>query len=959
MGNSRSESASPRLRALFESGGVVGMGDGELLDRFGRGRDEAAFAALVARHGPMILGLCRQWLRDPHDAEDAFQAVFLVLARKAGTIRDPELLGNWLYGVARRTAEKARGRIARRRSREGGEATMGDRETASGPDEAGRLADDGERSEALHQELGALPAKFRLPIVLCHLEGLTHDEAARRLRVPVGTVRSRLSRGRDRLRDRLGRRGLAMPAVAVAAAWQGGTASARVADGLIDRAARAALEVAAGRTAVGTASTAAVELANEVTRSLFMTKMKSIALGLLTLGAIAGAGSITARAWPGGPPGAPEPRVAPQQRVEAARPGPEPREGKMMMTASGRVLEPDGRPAIGARVVILARPRATGRVAELGDDRETLGRVESDGQGRFRLEVPRTSSSKHMEVKALASADGFGMAWVDLSADAESPVAEIRLLPEQVIRGRLVDLQGLPAVGVEVGVNAIQRPGGPGNMAGIWNSEPPEGLAPWPRPAKTDADGRFLIKGVGRGLSPSLSIRDPRFARQYIHLTTDDPGGSKEVSQALEPAKVIEGRVTYADTGKPVPHALVHGTVSENEYGSMFTTPFRADADGRFRLNPTPGQFFRIAAYAPEGEPYLIVQDEFAWPKGAARHELNLALPRGVLIRGTVTEAGTARPVAGASVQYMPIQRPGGPRIISGWQAIVPSGPDGRFAIAAAPGKGHLLIHGPSRDYVNLEIGSRQLYSGKPGGTRTYAHAIVPYDVRTDSAPVDTAATLKPGVTIKGRVVDPGGKPVPEAEIITRLSISPLHGSWRGDFTIPVREGTFELHGLDPDATVPCYFLDAKHELGATLEASAKLASAGEVTVRLQPCGTARARLVDPEGRPVAGYDPNFSIVGTPGPSRYGRDPKDGATLEADEEFMANVDRLHYWNRTPTDTGGRVSFPSLIPGALYRLTDASRIGVQDIGSQVREDFTVKSGETADLGDILIHSPKAR
>ena len=959
MEKRRPESAIPQLRALFEAGAVVGMGDGELLDRFASRRDEAAFAALVARHGPMILGLCRQWLRDPHDAEDAFQAVFLVLARKAGTIRDPELLGNWLYGVARRTAEKARGRIARRRSREGREATMDDREVAAEPDDPGRLADDGERSEVLHQELGRLPAKFRLPIVLCHLEGLTHEEAARRLRVPVGTIRSRLSRGRDRLRDRLGRRGLAIPAVAVAAALEGGTASARMVPSLIDRTARAAVQVGAGRTATGVASAAAVELANEVTRSLLMTKMKTMAAALLSLGAVAGAGAITAGAWFGGAPREAVPRVALERKVEDEKPAEVPKEGKMMMTASGRVLEPDGKPATGARVVILARPRAVGRVAELGNDNETLGRVDSDGEGRFRLEVPRTSSSKHMDVKLLASADGFGMAWVDLSADAPAFETDIKLLPEQVIRGRLVDLQGQPAGGVEVGVNGIQRPNGFGNAPGIWDANPPEGLAPWPRPSTTDADGRFVIKGVGRGVSASLSIRDPRFARQSIFVQTDDQGGPKEVSQSLEPAKLIEGRVTYADTGKPVPHALVHATVSQDEFGSMFTTPFHADAEGRFRMNPTPGQYFRVSAYAPAGEPYLIPQVEFAWTKGAARREINIELPRGVLIRGTVAEAGTGRAVPDASVQYLPIRPPSSPEVISGWQAIVPSGPDGRFAIAVLPGKGHLLIHGPSRDYVNVSAGSQQLYNGKSGGTRNYAHAILPYEAKAGPDPLTLDATLKPGVTLKGRVIDPDGKPVLEAEIITRLSIWPLSISWRGDFTIPVRDGAFELHGLDPDSTVPCYFLDAKNQLGATLEASAKLAAA-PLTVRLQPCGAAKARFVDPEGQPVKGRGlSNFSIVATPGPSEMSQAPADRDALAADEELMANVDRLHYWHATGSDAEGRVTFPVLIPGALYRLVDDSQRNVQDVGVPVRRDFTVKPGETLDLGDILYVKPKAQ
>ena len=118
MANVASTSLVRQLGSLFEGGSAAGLSDRQLLERFAAARDEAAFAALVARHGPMVLGVCRQLLGDHQHAEDAFQAVFLVLARRARSIREPELLGNWLYGVALRTARTARTRLARRRRNE-------------------------------------------------------------------------------------------------------------------------------------------------------------------------------------------------------------------------------------------------------------------------------------------------------------------------------------------------------------------------------------------------------------------------------------------------------------------------------------------------------------------------------------------------------------------------------------------------------------------------------------------------------------------------------------------------------------------------------------------------------------------------------------------------------------------------------------------------------------------------
>ncbi len=155
---------------------------------------ESAFAALVARHGPMVLHVCRQLLGDHQHAEDAFQAVFLVLARRARSVRDPDRLSNWLYGVALRTARKARSRLARRRKQERHDAGNGSNPRSGLPADQSAMAR--EQAEILHDEIESLPNAFRLPVVLCYFEGLTLDEAARRLRCPEGTLRSRLARAR-------------------------------------------------------------------------------------------------------------------------------------------------------------------------------------------------------------------------------------------------------------------------------------------------------------------------------------------------------------------------------------------------------------------------------------------------------------------------------------------------------------------------------------------------------------------------------------------------------------------------------------------------------------------------------------------------------------------------------------------------------------------------------------------
>ena len=185
----------------------VGSTDRQLLDDFVHAQDPVAFQNLVSRHGAAVHQVCRGVLGDLHEAEDAFQATFLVLARKAPVIREPDSLGGWLRGVAYRVAVRARRRSVRRRETEKLRAEMSQVHTSGSVP-----GDSVELRELVGNELDRLPDDYRQPLILCYLDGLTHQEAARRLGWPVGTVKVRLVRGRRLLRDRLHRRGIALGA---------------------------------------------------------------------------------------------------------------------------------------------------------------------------------------------------------------------------------------------------------------------------------------------------------------------------------------------------------------------------------------------------------------------------------------------------------------------------------------------------------------------------------------------------------------------------------------------------------------------------------------------------------------------------------------------------------------------------------------------------------------------------
>ncbi len=339
------------LYRLAAAGRIVALTDDELLARFVASRDEAAFAALVRRHGAMVFGVCRRYLRSVADAEDAWQATFLALARKAASVRGS--VGGWLHTVAYRASRRLQADVARRARREGALIDV------VGEDAAAE-ASWREVRYALDDELARLPEKYRAPLILCYLEGLTQDEAARRLGWSRGVLRGRVDRGREQLRVRLARRGLSLSAGLLGAAL-GGSASSSVSRVRLARrglslsagllgaalggsasssvsaavAAAATVGAACGKTATGVASTRAATLAMEVTTTMFSMKRKAALAALLAMVTAVGTltGVIGHRA-PAAPPGAAE---ADKTKVG----GQEPSKALGALKEVGEILEPE------------------------------------------------------------------------------------------------------------------------------------------------------------------------------------------------------------------------------------------------------------------------------------------------------------------------------------------------------------------------------------------------------------------------------------------------------------------------------------------------------------------------------------------------------------------------------------------------------------------------------------------
>ncbi len=274
--------ATPDLERIFQGETVSGLSEWQLLARYLENRDELAFAALVARHGPMVMGTCRRMLAAGADVEDAFQATFLVLVRRARSLSPRDAIGPWLHGVAARVSMRARSQAARRRQVEPTGGELGSVPAWTNPV-------DGELAAILDQEVNRLPEKYRAPIVLCYLQGLTHEEAARQLNWPLGSVKGRLARARDLLRSRLLRRGIA-PGAALLGASIAREASAGFDRELLEQTVNNCMRVTLGHASVDAISISIASLVKGALSAMIIEKVKWTGLAALAIGlALAGA----------------------------------------------------------------------------------------------------------------------------------------------------------------------------------------------------------------------------------------------------------------------------------------------------------------------------------------------------------------------------------------------------------------------------------------------------------------------------------------------------------------------------------------------------------------------------------------------------------------------------------------------------------------------------------------------
>ncbi|HKB41921.1 MAG TPA: sigma-70 family RNA polymerase sigma factor, partial [Gemmataceae bacterium] len=651
MTNGQSSVLLRQIRKLAVRGESQ-MSDRELLQRFVAQRDESAFAALLERHGAMVLGVCRRILHNGHDAEDACQAAFLILARKATAPHWHESVAGWLYGVAYRVALKARTATARRQTHE---ARL---KPPAAPDP---LADITLRElhEVLDVELDRLPDKYRSAVVLCCLEGKTRDEAAQQLGWSLKILKSRLERGRELLRARLARRGLSLSSVLGCAALTGSGCAALSAT-LAEITIRTALTTVTGTSADVPANVSA--LVERTVGTAVRGKLSLAAVLVLTVGVAAAGAGLLAQGKADARPSAPPPikerpgarEAAKPQRVSALE---ETDEG---VTLSSRVLGPDGKPFAGAEVTVWWYMYFAGWSLWHNSAMHTVEPhfgATSGADGSFRFTVKRSEMTNTLantsfkpwgRAIVVAAAKGYGPAWV-YAEELGKGDRPLQLVKDDIpIKGRVLDLQGKPVAGAAVRMLRLKPAGGEFNWL---NQNRWAGLS---ENVTTDQDGRFTLTGIGRDRIAVLHVSGPFIESRVVEVAARSmvdgkPATSASIEVVAGPTKIIEGTVRARDTGKPLAGAWVYG--NEEDYcNSVAVRPVKArtDARGRYRLVGLPkATSYKVSVYPADSDPYLATLRTVADSEGLKPLKFDLDLRRGVLVRIRLLDKETGKSVRG------------------------------------------------------------------------------------------------------------------------------------------------------------------------------------------------------------------------------------------------------------------------------------------------------------------------
>jgi RNA polymerase sigma factor (sigma-70 family) len=959
------------VRRLADGGAREHASDAQLLARFQDRGEESAFASLMQRHARLVWSVCRRVLGHEQDAEDAFQATFLVLARKAGSIRNFEAVGPWLHGAAYRIAMRAKRNAAIRGKHErraGGVGLRVEQDPAAhAADSPARDISLREGMAILDEEVERLGGKQRAEFVACCLEGRTMAEAARELGWKEGTVSGTLYRAKERLRSRLARRGVTLSAVLTVLALT--TEAHTVPAKLITSTLKTALRYAAG----GPAPAALAALIRGASKAMLFTKTK-IAMLLLTLATTACCFAL-AETPPreGGQASAKQPASESPQTVK-----------EDSLSVRGRVLDPDGKPVAGAG---LYWPSVKMKESFSFEDFSWTKKANTDAEGRFELTLKPSEMAGQFRPYLVAAADGFGFAWFELAKGEKPAELTLRLVKDAPIEGRVLDTQGKPLAGVKLHVTGVLVEGKEkvDEFLRVWKQNWNETWIVAKQPlygymnkvlqtAATDADGHFTVRGLGTERIANVEIEGAGIAKKAVYVITRPGFDPKPYNQAVgdfaggrsadqipmlhgpkfdfvaTPTRTIEGTILDVDTGKPIAGARLWSGAGYNNSVSA-----NSDAQGHYKLAGLPKQNeYLVGVTAPKDTEGNLLSRTIgiAGSDGLGPIKQDIELAHGVVVNGRVVDKVSGKGIkAGVRFAPLPDNKFFGKKAgYDGYRrdrTMIGSDDDGKFRIVIIPGAGVLMAQvfgGMKVDgiqlnpYKHARFDPTERERAKPalngedwlftaaGNSLEFLNienAVKVVDFAEGSAPVSVTLAVDPGKTMNVQIQAPDGKPLPG------VLVSGVTASWPGTFELKSAE--FTARALDPEEPRLLVFLHPKLKLAGSLTLRGD--EKEPPVVRLKPTGTITGRLLDQDGQPLAGI--NVTPSG-----------EQNTTRELYRQLAPHGDLPR------TEKDGRFRVDGVVPdvkfsmglhkGRTYYMGEP-RIGLRQ----------VESGKTLDLGDVRI------
>ncbi len=879
--------------------------------------DESAFAAIVQRHSRLVLGVCRRVLTTRQDAEDATQAVFVVLARQAPTAKWQRSIANWLYTTARRVALAAR-RAALRRA--GHEARAPNRTVAATLDElTGR-----ETLALLDDELDRLPPRYREPLVLCYLEGLSREETAARLGVPEATVKSQLDRGRKKLAAALEKRGLVAGTAVIAAV--AATPAAACPPELL-----ASVMVAAG----GQPSPAVAALAQGVAVN---TWMNPTLLGVLAVTAV----SLGMAGF------APPPSATADEKpaVKAEKPG-EKKDAKPEKPTSigGTVTGPDGKLVNGASVFV--GYYRTGGMWAPGQERTVGTKVATtDADGKFTADVPKDAPAYFW---VYATKPGFGVTWTEPKYPnrtiTEPGKLTLKMPADQPITGTVVGTEGKPVAGASVTVFTLMDPtgrdfdtflkaaaAGEFGAIGQWDDplHPPVELFR----ATTDADGKFEVKGVGNDRIVGLAVSGKGVARQSGMVLTrkgvdvgplnQPPKDQRMVRLGQHPifyppelklvvvaGYAVEGVVTDKKTGKPIAGVLLE--VNTGHWDRVTTV---SNKDGKYRLDGmTKGMSHHINVFPPKGVDVFPTWADVKEATGYQAVTLDFTLVPGAVFAGKVIDKETKQPLS-ASFQIIPTgdnDFAKKPEYETASRDMVWKGGGGTFRIVTLPGKSR----------VNVSVSPTGTLHGEP--FHPYLGGQTLEIDLPETGEKEHVIEIERGKTAVVNAVDDSGKPV-SGLVVAGITQTNQDGVEQlRAFKLPAADTKFTVFGLGEKEKRRVVVIQPEKKLAGSLVVTPD----GDLKVTLAPLQPLRGTFTDSDDKPLAGL---------------------AVSIDYNVNGLWSLFRDHIpaWKRSATtDKDGKFEIPDAIPGLPFtfdiRKGDTNYRGAPRLGTQ-----TVPAGKPLEL-----------